>query len=251
MNTLAPSRTPIEIAKTRRIGLLIWPGCEVLDVCGPFDAFHYANYWLLRFGRTGEPGYLCDLIAATPGPVRTTCGIELVATHSYSDIKDGLDTLVVAGGPYPEQAFNDPALVEWVSSTAPRARRVASVCTGAFILAAAGLLKDRRVTTHWMFSELLAMAYPSIQVNSSLIFERDGNIYTSGGITAGIDLALGREIPLAWWFFPGAPGGNPNSAPICICFKRRGGQTSANFKPGSWGIPGRISAWKPWRIAWA
>jgi transcriptional regulator GlxA family with amidase domain len=84
---------------------------------------------------------------------------------------------------------------------APRVRRVASICTGAFILAAAGLLHQRRVTTHWLYSELLARAYPSIDVDASLLFARDGNIYSSGGITAGIDLALalveedlGREI---------------------------------------------------------
>jgi transcriptional regulator GlxA family with amidase domain len=117
-----------------------------------------------------------DIIAATPGPVRTTCGIELIATHGYSDIGDGLDTLVVAGGAEAEQASDDPSLVECVRSMAPRVRRVASICTGAFILAAAGLLHQRRVTTHWLYSELLARAYPSIDVDSSLLFARDGNI---------------------------------------------------------------------------
>jgi transcriptional regulator GlxA family with amidase domain len=129
-----------------------------------------------------------------------------------------MDTLVVAGGEDVGPACKDPFLVEWVRSMAPRVRRVASVCSGAFILAAAGLLNNRRVTTHWLFSELLAAEYPSIQVDSSLIFARDGNIYTSGGITAGIDLALalveedlGREIPLAvartMVVFPRRPGG--------------------------------------------
>ena len=218
MNILAPSQPSQEITKSRRIGFLIYPGCEILDLCGPFDAFYYANLWLLRFGRTNEPGYQCDIIAATPGPVRTKCGIEIPATHGYSDIRDGLDTLVVAGGEDAEQACKDPFLVEWVRSMAPRVRRVASICTGAFILAAAGLLNHRRVTTHWMYSECLATAYPSIQVDSSLIFARDGNIYSSGGITAGIDLAmalveedLGREIPLAiarmMVVFPRRPGG--------------------------------------------
>jgi transcriptional regulator GlxA family with amidase domain len=219
MNTLAPSRTPKEITKSRRIGVLIYPDCDILDVCGPFDAFHYANHWLLRFGRTDEPGYQCDLVAATPGPIRTTCGIELSATHGYSDIGDGLDTLVVAGGAYADQVCKDnQALVECVRSTAPRARRVTSVCTGAFILAAAGLLNHRRVTTHWMYSEILAREYPSIEVDPTLIFARDGNIYSSGGITSGIDLALalveedlGREIPLAvartMVVFPRRPGG--------------------------------------------
>ena len=144
--------------------------------------------------------------------------MEIVATHSYSDITDGLDTLVVAGGLGVEQASKDEALVGWVRSNAPRARRVASICSGAFILAAAGLLHHRRVTTHWMFSDLLAAAYPSIEVDASMLFIRDGNIYTSGGITAGIDLALalveedaGPEVMLAVArtivVFPRRPGG--------------------------------------------
>jgi len=125
--------------------------------------------------------------------------------------------LVVAGGEDVGPTCKDPFLIG-VRSMAPRARRVASVCSGAFILAAAGLLNNRRVTTHWLFSELLATAYPSVDVDSSLIFARDGNIYTSGGITAGIDLALalveedlGREIALAvartMVVFPRRPGG--------------------------------------------
>ena len=191
----------------------------MIDLCGPFEVFHWADDWLPRFGRSDEPGYQCDILAATPGPVRTVSGIEVVATHSFHDIADGLDTLVVVGGPHAEQACkDDPALVEWVRSMAPRVRRVASVCTGAFILPAAGLLHHRRVTTHWALSEVLAMAYPSIKVDSSLLFVRDGNIYYSGGMTAGIDLALalveediGREIALAvartLVVFPRRPGG--------------------------------------------
>jgi transcriptional regulator GlxA family with amidase domain len=139
-------------------------------------------------------------------------------THNYHDISDGLDTLLVAGGIGAQQASRDPALVEWVHAMAPRVRRVASICTGAFILAAAGLLHHRRVTTHWLFSDILAAEYPSIEIDSNLIFARDGNIYSSGGITAGIDLALalieedlGREVALAvariLVVFPRRPGG--------------------------------------------
>ena len=180
--------------------------------------FFYAKYWLQRFGRICEPGYQCDIVAATTGPIKTTCGMELIATHSYSDIEDDLDTLVVVGGAFAEEASTDLSLVECARSMAPRARRVASICTGAFILAAAGLLHQRRVTTHWMYSGTLAVAYPSIEVDASLIFARDGNIYSSGGITAGIDLALalveedlGQEIAVAVArtivVFPRRPGG--------------------------------------------
>jgi transcriptional regulator GlxA family with amidase domain len=218
MNKIIQDRPSQEITRSRRIGLLIYPDCDIVDVCGPCDVFHYADFYLRRFGRTNEPGYQCDILAATPGPVRTSCGIELVATRSYCDVRDGLDTLAVAGGVAAEQASKDSSLVEWVGSMAPRVRRMASICNGAFILAAAGLLHHRRVTTHWLFSDLLATEYPSIQVDSSLLFARDGNIYTSGGITAGIDLALalveedlGREVALAtariMVVFPRRPGG--------------------------------------------
>src|ERR1019366_1757283 len=131
-NAMIPDQSSQEITRLRRIGVLIYPGCDILDVGGPSDA----------------PGYQCEFLAATPGPVRTSCGLEIIATHSYSDIVDGLDTLIVAGGPLVEQACKDnPALVEWVRAMAPRVRRVASICTGAYILAAAGLLHNRRVTT--------------------------------------------------------------------------------------------------------
>lgn len=234
MKTLSPSQPSQELTRARRIGVLVWPGCDVLDVCGPIDVFFYANYWRERYGRAGELGYQCDITAATPGPVKTTCGIELIASHSYSDIEDGLDTLLVVGGAMAEEASTDEALVECARSMAPRARRVASICTGAFILAAAGLLHQRRVTTHWMYSGALAAAYPSIEVDASLIFARDGNIYSSGGITAGIDLALalveedlGREIALivarTIVVFPRRPGSQSQFSAY-VNFLRDGGK---------------------------
>jgi transcriptional regulator GlxA family with amidase domain len=219
VNTLAPSQSAQQLTNPRRIGFLVYPGCEILDVCGPYDAFFYADVCLTRFGRTSEPGYQCFIITAAPGPVRTKCGIEITATHAFADVGDKLDTLVVAGGCLNvEEAREDPTLIEWVRSIAPQARRVASICTGAFILAAAGLLNHRRVTTHWMFSELLATTFPLVNVDSSLLFARDGNIYSSGGITAGIDLALalleedlGQVITLTvarmMVVFPRRPGG--------------------------------------------
>lgn len=219
MSTVALKSTQ-EITRPRSIGFLVFPNCEVLDICGPYDAFYYADVWLNRLGGAKQhPGYQCIAIAAAPGPVRTRCGIEISPTRGLADIGDGLDTLIVAGGFYSiAEAYEDPRLIEWVRATAPRARRVASVCTGAFLLAAAGLLNHRRVTTHWMFSDLLAAAFPSVHVDSSLLFARDGNIYSSGGITAGIDLALalieedlGPEVTLAvartMVVFPRRPGG--------------------------------------------
>ena len=218
MVTERSERSSQEVTRFRRVGFLIYPDCEILDVCGPFEVFHFADLGLGILGRTKEPSYQSLVLAAAPGPIRTLSGMEIVATHRYGEIADGLDTLVVVGGTGCEEASKDPALVEWVRSIAPKTRRVASVCSGAFILAAAGLLHNRRATTHWMYSDLLAKAYPSIEVDASLIFIRDGNIYTSGGITTGIDLALalveedvGTEVMLgvarALIVFPRRPGG--------------------------------------------
>ena len=211
-------RSAQEIDRFRRVGFLIYPDCEILDICGPFEAFHFAGMGLGLLGRKIEPCYQSLLLAAAPGPVRTLSGMEIIATHSYCEITDGLDTLVVVGGTGYDKASKDPGLVEWIRSIAPRTRRVASVCSGAFLLAAAGLLHKRRATTHWMFSDILSKTFPSIDVDASLIFVRDGNIYTSGGITAGIDLALalveedlGPEVMLgvarALVVFPRRPGG--------------------------------------------
>jgi len=207
-----------ETGRFRRICFLIFLDCEILDVCGPLEAFFFADHWLTRLGRAAERGYLPIIMADTPGPIRTLSGTEIVATQSYRDINDGIDTLIIAGGIGVEQASKDEPLVEWVRSTAPRARRVASICSGAFVLAAAGLLNHRRVTTHWLYSDQLAATYPTVDVDASVLFARDGNIYTSGGITAGIDLALalveedvGQEVMLAvartMVVFPRRPGG--------------------------------------------
>ncbi|WP_292528108.1 GlxA family transcriptional regulator [Methylocystis sp.] len=218
MDMQISERAMEKTGRFRRVGFLIFPDCEILDICGPLEAFFFADHWLGRLGKTKEPGYQSIIMAAAPGPVQTMSGTQIVATHCFSEISDGLDTLIVAGGTGVEQASKDERLVEWVRSMAPRVRRVASICSGAFILAAAKLLHERRVTTHWMFSELLAQEYSSIEIDASKLFVRDGNIYTSGGITAGIDLALalveedvGPEVMLAvartMVVFPRRPGG--------------------------------------------
>lgn len=192
---------PTERARVRRIAILVFPDAEIIDICGPLDAFTWADYFLRAAGRLNEPTYESRVVAAEPGPVRTQGGLEIIATHGYAEALDGVDTLIVVGGLGTEQACENQALIEWLRLAAPRVRRIASVCTGAFILAAAGLLKNRRVTTHWMYGERLAADYPDVCVCHDLIYIRDGHVYTSGGITSGIDLALslieedlGRDI---------------------------------------------------------
>jgi len=193
---------PRDVARTRRIGFLIYPDFEILDLCGPIDAFVYADRVLRMTGRASEPGYEIRVISTNPGLVRSKCGLEIVAPHGCEERIDGLDTLVVVGGEGMAAACQDQLLTDWLKATAGRVRRLASICTGAFVLACAGLLNNRRVTTHWMFCDRLAAAYPSLRVEPNRIFVRDGGVYTSGGVTAGIDLALtlieedlGREVP--------------------------------------------------------
>jgi len=182
----APQGAP----RARRIGFLVYPEVEILDLFGPLDVFLYADRWRLMTGKFSARGYEILVIAAEPGPVKGAGGPQIVAEHGCDQAIDDLDTLIVPGSPWIERACVEAKLIEWLKVMAPRARRVVSVCTGAFLLAAAGLLKNRVVTTHWMFCDRLAAEHPSLRVDRDRIFVRDGHVYTSGGITAGIDLAL-------------------------------------------------------------
>jgi transcriptional regulator GlxA family with amidase domain len=123
----------------------------------------------------------------------TSSGVSIAPGPSLADLLDNLrpiDTLIVGGGQGARARVDEPQLLEAVRALAGRARRVASVCTGAFILAASGLLNGRRASTHWRWCEALARDYPDVQVVADAIYTRDGNLWTSAGITAGMDLAL-------------------------------------------------------------
>jgi transcriptional regulator GlxA family with amidase domain len=182
----------------RRIVVVVYPEIQSLDAVGPIEVFSTANREARRTAYTTE-------VVATTGPtVRATSGVVLGVDHRLSGVRGELDTLIVAGGDGTVEAMSERALVDGVRRLAGRARRVTSVCSGAFILAEAGLLDGRRATTHWSVCELLAERYPSITVEPDPIFVRDGNVYTSAGVTAGMDLALalveddlGRDIALA------------------------------------------------------
>jgi transcriptional regulator GlxA family with amidase domain len=168
--------------KTRRIVVVAFPEVQALDVFGPSEVFSQAH-------RYSKGRYSIELVATQPA-IATSSGIRLETHATLADCTGPIDTLIVAGGDAVREAVNDGALVAWLRAAAARSRRVASVCSGAFLLARAGLLDGRRATTHWEACELLARAYPQISVESDPIFVRDGNVYTSAGVTAGIDMAL-------------------------------------------------------------
>ncbi len=193
-----PNATP---NAARVIEVLAFPSVQLLDVTGPLQVFASANDFVVEAG--GPPPYTVRVVAQGDKGVMTSAGLGLSADPLPS-IDAALDTLMVAGGQGVEAAAADPALVDWVQRRAKKARRVASVCTGAFLLAASGLLDGRRAVTHWSFCAELARRFPAVRVEADPIFICDGPIWTSAGVTAGIDLALalveedlGRDLALA------------------------------------------------------
>jgi transcriptional regulator GlxA family with amidase domain len=171
----------------RVIEVLAYPSVQLLDVSGPVQVFASANDFATAAGAT--PPYELRVVTQAGRSVTASAGVGLAAVP-LPPIGSTLDTLMIAGGQGVEAAAADPALVDWVRQRAKDARRVASVCTGAFLLAASGVLDGKRATTHWSLCAELARRFPAIRVEPDPIFVRDGSIWTSAGVTAGIDLAL-------------------------------------------------------------
>ncbi|HUC03791.1 MAG TPA: helix-turn-helix domain-containing protein [Acidimicrobiales bacterium] len=171
----------------RHVVIVTFRGLQPLDAVGPYEVFAGAN----RAGEAaGRPGrYRLTLASADATPVRAESGLELV-TESLPDPGGRIDTVVLSGGSGSRSARHDERLTAWVQVASARARRVATVCTGTFIAAEAGLLDGRRVTTHWAAAAELGRQYPALHVDPDPIYVRDGKFWTSAGVTAGIDLAL-------------------------------------------------------------
>ena len=195
---------------SRKVVIAAFPGIQVLDVTGPAEVFSMAD-------RITDGAYDVSVCARTREPL-TTSGPVLVAPNGPLPAKGLIDTLLVPGGIGVVSALKDSALVGWIRKAAERSRRVASVCNGAYLLAEAGLLDGRRATTHWANGDDLQRRYPAVRVDTDPIYVRDGQVYTSAGVTAGMDLALalveedlGRETALevARWLvlFLKRPGG--------------------------------------------
>jgi len=164
------------------IGILVFPGFQLLDAAGPIAVFEIAA----RFA--GVPSSI-KVLAVTPGAVRSSSGVEITASGIRSS--RAVSTLIVVGGEDMSAAVTCKRTLSFVRAMARRGIRVASVCTGAYILAEAGLLDGRRATTHWWRTQDFVSSYPGVKLQPDQIYVRDGNIWSSAGITAGIDLALG------------------------------------------------------------
>jgi transcriptional regulator GlxA family with amidase domain len=180
----------------RGVVIVAFPGVQTLDVTGPAEVLRAATM-------IHPPGYELTVVAPHEGPLKTST-VTLAPDLPIDACRFPIDTLIVAGGTGTRRAEDDERLIEWLKEAATRSRRVTSVCTGAFLLAKAGLLDGRRATTHWAWCADLAQRYPAVSVEPDPIFVRDGNVATSAGVTAGMDLALtlveedlGRDVALA------------------------------------------------------
>ena len=173
----------------RQIAILVYPGVQSLDFTGPLEVFAGAQRLIEQSGRR-ERGYEIKLLSVDGRPLETSSGLTVTPHASLAAAPEAIDTLIVAGGYGRKQAAADRALLEWIAADFRDRRRTASVCTGAFLLAAAGVLDGRRATTHWASAGELAARYPAVDVDPEPIFLRDGPIWTSAGVTAGMDLAL-------------------------------------------------------------
>ena len=199
---------------TRTVAILAMPEVQLLDVSGPLDVFAEANV------QAGRPCYRLLVVAGTAGPIRSSSSARLLPDHVIGDAGIGaIDTLLVAGSADAATIDPDPAAVDWVRRTVPATRRHGSVCAGAFLLAATGLLEGRRITTHWAVAGRLAERYPGVIIETDAIHVRDGRLRTAAGVTAGLDLAvalveedLGRELA------------QKVAAQLVMFFRRPGGQ---------------------------
>jgi len=204
----------------RAIAIVAMPGVQLLDVSGPLDVFAEANV------QAQKNAYRLLIVAKNAGHIRSSSGVRLVPDLVIGDATEvRIDTLLVAGCPNAADVPPDAAVVAWLRRIAPRARRYGSVCSGAFLLAATGLIDGRRVTTHWAVAQQLALHYPAVTVDEDAIHVRDGPLRTAAGVTAGLDLALalveedlGRDVAMKV------------ASQLVMYFKRSGGQMQFSRK---------------------
>ncbi len=202
----------------KTVAMALFPDFLLLDMAGPLEVFSIANRYL-----PPTEHYQIITIGTEPGALRASNGVAVQTDLQLGQAQGAYDLLLVPGGP---GAYNEchPALLPWLKAAAPRVRRLGSICTGAFVLGYAGLLDDHRVTTHWHYTERLIKAFPKAIVETDRIYLQDGRLITSGGVTAGIDLALsvvaqdhGKHVAVEV------------AKVLLVVMKRQGGQ--AQFSP--------------------
>jgi transcriptional regulator GlxA family with amidase domain len=179
------------VRAARRIVFVAGPGTEILDLVGPLQVFVRASDMFCRENPGTRPIYSVEVVSiSSQRSLMANCGLRFSGDKTFREVRGKIDTLLVAGGDAIEQNEINLEAVRWLKKIARRSRRVGSVCTGAMFLARAGLLDGRRATTHWNWCQTLIKRAPRADVDPDPIFVRDENVYTSAGVTAGMDLAL-------------------------------------------------------------
>ncbi len=175
----------------RHVVLLATPMAHPLEIAGSFEVFALAEKKLREAGRERSSGYQVELVSIQSELIlRSASGLAMVANRCYTEVREPIDTLLVTGGLERWTGINEPQILDWLRKKVVGCRRWGSICTGAFLLAEAGLLDGHRVTTHWYFCQQLQEAFPLIRVDPEPIYIQDGALWTSAGVTAGIDMAL-------------------------------------------------------------
>src|ERR1700757_3478648 len=207
--------------RPKTIVFLAAPSSQILDVAGPFQIFVRAAELFVQEYPARKAPYNVLLASTTRRrSVATNCGLVLTGTKTFRTLRGPIDTLLVAGGSGVETAAHDEELLLWLQKTALRVRRIGSICTGAFLLASAGLLDGKRAATHWKWAAELKKRFKDTMVDPDPIYIRDGNTYTSAGITAGMDLALALvEEDL------GSPMALKVARELVLYLRRAGGQS--------------------------
>lgn len=169
----------------RKIAILVFDDVELLDIAGPHDVFATAAALV----EASPPPYEVVTVAPRPGIVTSSSGLSFQPACELAELKS-VDTFLIAGGAGIHALCDDPKVIAWLKRMAPRFRRIGSICTGAFLLAAAGLLDGRRAVTHWNWCDRLSARHPGAAIERDPIFIKDEAVWTSAGVTAGIDMAL-------------------------------------------------------------
>lgn len=208
----------------RRVVFLAVPPVQILDLTGPFEVF----------ARCG--GYQVELYTTDPRRlVASSSGLTIANAQHYSTLRGPIDTIMVPGGTGTEEGLCDRVFLKWLARTSKRARRTCSVCTGSYLLAAAGLLDGRRSATHWDWCDLMARMFPKVHVEKDPIYIKDGSIYTSAGVTAGLDLALALVEE-----DHGRDRARKIAQDLVMFLRRSGGQSQFSVL-----LSGQASAYKP------
>jgi transcriptional regulator GlxA family with amidase domain len=229
-------------APVKRIGVVVFEGSDLMDFAGPVSVFHCAANQLKAMGTSDQLPYKIEPLSIDGGAVKTLEGVA-ISTEKVTEPESGhFDTIILSGGIVDELSC-DPRLVAWIKRNQGRARRVASVCSGAFILARAGLLDGRSATTHWHECEHLQQSFPKILVRPDALYVQDGKFWTAAGVTSGIDMAMamveedfGRELTLTV------------ARRLVVFLKRPGGQSQFSAPLRSQSADGPLAALLGWIV---